>query len=128
MLAAALGLFVALAAGAEFRPWLALSQQERVALAPLASHWDKMPASQQEKLLVVARDYARLPPERQKLLHSRLSAWSRMTAEERQIARENFKKIQSLPKQDQASIRHQWLDSLCQEFGRSTPAHTAPGQ
>lgn len=125
---AALALIAGQVLSTEHRPWNALSQQERAALAPLAAHWDRMPASQQEKLLVVARDFPKLAPDRQKLLHSRLRTWSQLTAEERQIARDNFRKIQSMPKQDQASIRQQWLDSLCQEFGTPAPGRAVSGQ
>ncbi len=128
ILAALVSLSAAQASGAELRPWSALSQQEQAALAPLAGLWDRMPATQQDKLLAVARGYPRLSPDHQKRLHARLNAWSRMTAEERQIARENFKKIQSLPKQDQASIRQRWLDSLCLEFGKPASDAPAPGR
>jgi hypothetical protein len=128
MLFAALSLVTALSLAADLRPWTRLSQQEKTALAPLASDWDNMPAAQREKLLVVARDFPKLSPQRQKLLHSRLHSWSQLTSEERQIARDNFRKIQALPKQDQTSIRQQWLDSLCQEFGHSAPQSPASGR
>ncbi len=105
------------AVAAEVRPWQRLNQAEKTALAPLAADWDSLPDKQRERLLVVAKDYPSLSPDRQKLLHARLRAWTRMTAEDRQIARDNYRKIQALPKQDQSSIRQQWLDSLCREFG-----------
>lgn len=115
------------ASAAEPRTWNELGKAEQAALAPLSADWNSMPARQREKLLVVARDFPTLSPGRQKLLHSRLRAWSRLTAEERQIARDNYRKIQALPKQDQASIRQQWLDSLCREFGRpADPEKPAP--
>ncbi len=123
---------LALAAGfspaADHRAWSQLSPQEMAALSPVASKWNDMPARQQEKLLAVAREYPKLSPERQKLLHSRLRSWSRLTSEERQIARDNYKKIQALPRQDQLRIRQQWLDSLCQEFGRPATGSTGPGK
>jgi hypothetical protein len=109
------------------RSWSKLSPQERDALAPLASRWDGMPTQQRERLLIVARDYPKLSPEQQKRLHSRLRSWTQMTAEERQIARDNYKKIQAMPKQDQSSIRQQWLDSLCKEFGSPAPESPLPG-
>ena len=105
-----------LAAGAP--AWAKLSPEARSALAPLAQSWDNMPSQQREKLINVARAYPGLSPQQQRLLHSRLRAWSGMTREERQIARDNYKKIQALPEADQGRIRQQWLDSLCQEFGR----------
>lgn len=127
---AALALFACFSSSfpfaAEFRAWSQLSPQEMAALAPVASSWDSMPAKQQEKLLAVAREYQKLSPERQRVLHSRLRSWSRLTSEERQIARDNYKKIHALPKQDQTSIRQQWLDSLCQEFGQVRTESTRP--
>lgn len=108
------------------RPWAQLSAPERTALAPLASSWDTMPASQREKLLGVARGYPHLSPQQQRLLHSRLRTWSSLSSEERQIARDNYRKIQALPPADQARIRQQWLDSLCQEFGRPGQAPSSP--
>lgn len=110
---------------AELHPWARLTPLEMEALAPVASIWDDMPARQQEKLLAVAAEFHKLSPERQKLLHSRLRSWSRLTSEERQIARDNYKKIHGLPEQDQISIRQQWLDSLCQEYGKTAPEATS---
>ena len=110
------------------RAWTRLSPQERDALAPLASRWDAMPMQQREKLLVVARDYPKLTPQQQQRLHSRLRSWSQMTPDERQIARDNYKKIQAMPKPDQSSIRQQWLDSLCKEFGSPVTESSTPGR
>ncbi len=111
---------------AETTPWRQLSAQERGALAPLAQDWDHFPAPQQERLLKVARGYERLPPQQQQLLQARLRAWSRMTPEQRRIARDNYRNIQTLPKQDQIQIKQQWLDSLCQEFGPTSKPPLSP--
>ncbi len=100
------------------RAWQQLASPEQAALAPLAADWDRMPGLQRERLLLVARGYSRLTPPQQKLLHSRLRAWARMTHDQREAARENFRRIQTLPKTDQDQIKQQWLDSLCQEFGQ----------
>ncbi len=99
------------------RAWTELRPDERHALEPLAGVWDRLPSNQREKLLEVARGFQDLDPRRQKLLHARLGSWARMTPEERRIARDNYRKIQSLPRQDHAKISQQWLDSLCKKFG-----------
>lgn len=117
----ALLLVACITQAADAPPWAKLTSQERAALAPLAKFWDRMPSSQREKLIAVAHGYPDLEPQQQKLLHARLRSWSQMSTQERQIARENYKKINALPKADQSSIRQQWLDSLCQEFGRPDP-------
>lgn len=121
-------LVASLSQAADPRPWAKLTPQERTALAPLANTWDKMPATQREKLIAVAHGYPNLDARQQRLLHARLRSWSQLSAEERQIARENYKKIHALPKADQSSIRQQWLDSLCQEFGRPAPGPASPAQ
>lgn len=124
----ALLLVASLLQAADSRPWARLTPQERTALAPLEKSWDKMPPPQREKLIAVAHGYPDLAPKQQKMLHARLRSWSRLSTEERQIARENFKKIDALPKADQSSIRQQWLDSLCQEFGRPAPGPASPAK
>lgn len=124
----ALLLVASLLQAADSRPWTKLTPQERTALAPLANTWDKMSTTQQEKLIAVAHGYPNLDPQQQRLLHARLRSWSQLSTEERQIARETYKKIHALPKADQSSIRQQWLDSLCQEFGRPASGSTSPAQ
>jgi hypothetical protein len=122
------GLGAAPGLAAESRPWARLSAPEQAALAPLASAWDAMPPGQRAKLLNVARGYPKLAPQQQRLLHSRLRSWAGLSSEERQIARDNYRKIQALPQADQARIRQQWLDSLCQEFGGPGQAPAAPSR
>lgn len=124
----ALLLVASLLQAADSRPWARLTPQERTALAPLEKSWDNMPAPQQEKLIAVAHGYPDLAPQQQRMLHARLRSWSRLSTEERQIARENYKKINALPKADQSSIRQQWLDSLCQEFGRPASGPATPAK
>ena len=128
ILLATLALLAESSLAADSRSWSQLSPQEMAALAPVEANWDSMPARQRQKLLAVARAYPKLSPERQRLLHSRLSSWSRLTSEERQIARDNYKKIHAMPQQDQLSIRQQWLDSLCQEFGKTASESARPGK
>ncbi|MEW5770672.1 MAG: DUF3106 domain-containing protein [Pseudomonadota bacterium] len=105
-----------LALAGEPRPWSQLTPQERAALAPLASEWHTLPVPQQEKLLQVAHRFASLPPNRQQLLHRRLRAWAHLTTEQRQAARQNLSRIQTLPAADQKKIKQRWLDALCDEY------------
>ncbi|MCP5278269.1 MAG: DUF3106 domain-containing protein [Thiobacillus sp.] len=107
-------------------PWSGLSTAERSALAPLASDWNLFPGVQQERLLAVARHYPTLSPQQQLLLQKRLRAWSRLTPEQRQAARQNLSRIQTLPAEDQAKIKQRWLDALCKEF--SPPGGDAPAK
>lgn len=111
---------------AEDPAWQALPPQEQAALAPLAGDWHHFPAQQKERLRKVAQGYARLTPAQQQRLQARLSAWSHMTPEQRRVARDNYRSIQALPKQEQRQLKQQWLDSLCQEFTPAAGPRPAP--
>ncbi|MDP2786898.1 MAG: DUF3106 domain-containing protein [Pseudomonadota bacterium] len=123
--------FLALAfsalAGAESAPlWTELSIPERTALTPIAYDWDHLPAQQRLKLLKVAKEFARLSPTQQQIFYSRLQPWTRMTQAQRDAARDNFKKLQELPKPEQAQIKRLWTQTVGAESAQ--PAGAASGQ
>ncbi len=117
--------FAVMADGAD---WSALTQRQQTALAPLAADWGHLPEFQRNKLLLVAERYDQLTPQQQRLLHARLRSWTHMTPEQRQTARNNYKSIQTLSKQDQANMKQQWLDSLCQEYGLPVSKESRSGR
>lgn len=125
VLAIAVGLMASTAMAGQ-RPWAELTPAERTALAPLANDWNTFPATQQERLMGVAKRYPSLTPQQQQLLQKRLRAWSRLTPEQRQAARQNLSRIQTLPQEDQAKIKQRWLDALCKEFAAQGDEH--PGK
>ena len=111
-----LALYAGTGIASDQRSWSNLTGQERAALAPLAADWDRFPADQQQRLLLVAKRYPSLTPQQQHLLQKRLRSWSKLTPEQRQAARQNLSRIQTLPETDQAKIKQRWLDALCKEF------------
>lgn len=70
--------------------WQSLSTEQKTALAPLASEWDKMDAVRQKKWLGVANKYSNMKPEEQQRVQERVQAWGKMTPEQRMAVRENF--------------------------------------
>lgn len=109
--------------------WAELSIPERTALTPIAYDWDHLPAQQRLKLLLVAKEFAKLSPTQQQIFYSRLQPWTRMTQAQRDAARDNFKKLQELPKPEQAQIKRLWTQTVGSEAAQSAqPAGPSSGQ
>ena len=51
------------------------ARQQR-ALAPLAADWDELTEPHKRKWLALSRNYAKLPPADQEILHSRMTEWA----------------------------------------------------
>lgn len=102
--------------------WAELSIPERTALTPIAYDWDHLPAQQREKLLKVAKEFAKLTPTQQQIFYSRLQPWTRMTQAQRDAARDNFKKLQELPKPEQTQIKRLWTQTVGSESAQPGPA------
>jgi hypothetical protein len=79
--------------------WSRLSTAEHVALAPFASQWDSFSDERKRKWLKVASRYAKLSPDAQKRLHDRMTEWTRMTPDQRRVARENYQVSKELPRE-----------------------------
>lgn len=92
--------------------WTELSIPERTALTPIAYDWDHLPVQQRLKLLKVVKEFAKLTPTQQQIFYARLRPWTRMTQAQRDAARDNFKKLQELPKPEQAEIKRLWTQTV----------------
>lgn len=101
--------------------WTELSIPERTALTPIAYDWDHLPAAQRQKLIKIAQEFAKLTPTQQQIFYTRLQPWTRMTQAQRNAARDNFKKLQELPKPEQAQIKRLWMQTV---GSGSSPADT----
>ena len=92
--------------------WMQLSIPQRTALTPIAYDWDYLPAEQRLKLLKVVKEFARLTPKQQEIFYTRLKPWTRMTQAQRDAARDNFNKLQELPKSEQIQIKRLWIETV----------------
>jgi len=106
--------------------WTELSIPERTALTPIAYDWDHLPAQQRQNLLKITKEFAKLTPTQQQIFYSRLQPWTRMTQAQRDAARDNFKKLQELPKPEQAQIKRLWTQTVGSESAQF--AQPASGQ
>lgn len=94
--------------------WTNLSSDEKNALAPLASEWDKMDATRQKKWLGVSHKYSNMKPEEQQRVQERIKTWVKMTPEQRMSVRENFANT-SKKTPEQKSAQWQQYQQLSEE-------------
>ena len=79
--------------------WSLLTPLQQQALKPLASQWDSISEGQKRKWLEISKNYPSLPPEDQTKMHSRMTDWVSLSAQERAQARFNFGKTAELSKE-----------------------------
>jgi hypothetical protein len=77
--------------------WTDLSPQRQEALKPLAGEWDKLSDLRKKKWLVVADKYPSMKPEEQMRLQARMADWAKLTPEQRNTARETYRRTKAVP-------------------------------
>jgi Protein of unknown function (DUF3106) len=82
----------------ESRPtWSQLTPQQQAALKPIQADWSTLDASRKKKWLAVAQRYQKMTLEDQARMHSRMTAWSKLTPIQRTQARDNYSAVLSSP-------------------------------
>lgn len=76
---------------------------DRQALLPLADEWDDMDALQKKKWLAISGKFAGLNPEQQARLQVRMREWSKLTPDERHVARESYSRAKGLGKEQKTA-------------------------
>lgn len=106
--------------------WTELTPAQQEALAPLASHWDAMSEGRRRKWIALSHNFKSLSGEEQEKLHSRMSEWAGLSAQERIQARLNFAQTKKLAPEEK---RAQWeayqalSDEERKELATHAPAH-----
>ena len=80
--------------------WQQLTALQKQALAPLGAQWSALSGQQQKKWLALSQNFTQLSVSEQITLHARMSDWVSLSPRQRNLARLNFNKLQSLPKED----------------------------
>ena len=106
-LALSLGLGLAMPSHAARLTWAQLPPTEQQALAPLQTHWARMPEAAQLRWRAIAQRDPKLAPQQQIRLHKRMQQWAQLSPEERQAARTNFRAAQHQREQS-AQSRAKW--------------------
>jgi hypothetical protein len=77
--------------------WGGLTAEQQAALKPLAPYWNGISEPHKRKWLALSRNFAAMTPEDQTTLHSRMTEWAGLSAQQRAQARLNFAEVKRLP-------------------------------
>ena len=91
--------------------WQDLSEDQRIALAPLQKLWAKMSDFQKQKWLVISKNYMLMGQDEQSRLQSRMNDWVSLSNQERAVARLNFAEVNKLS-EDQKRVKWEAYQAL----------------
>ncbi len=109
LLAAGLALGAVVAAqpgagkGANGPAWSTLSPAQQAALAPLKRDWPEIDSERKQKWLDIAARFPAMPADERERVQARMTAWSRMSPEERGRARLQFQEARQISPQQRQS-------------------------
>ncbi len=125
--------------------WASLTVEQQQVLAPLAREWNKLLPEQRVKWLGIAKRYPTMTPVGQKRVQTRMQKWAKLTPQQREQAREQYRSIRKLADRREELRRH-WAEyqalpphekrmfdvppnyvSPAERRQRKTPAKTKPG-
>jgi hypothetical protein len=88
--------------------WRELSPEQREALSPLAADWDKFDADRKKKWVAIAAKYPDMSPEGKQRFHERMPQLAKLTPEQRETTRENFRRAYSLPADQRLALTQKY--------------------
>ncbi len=80
--------------------WRELTPMQQQSLAPLATKWDTLNETQKRKWIALSQNFPRMPVAEQAKLHSRMTEWASLSAQQRAQARISFGETQAIPPDD----------------------------
>ena len=66
--------------------------------------------ARRQGILATVKHYPKMKPEEQQRYSERLVDWAKMSAEQRNAARERYKKLRSLPPEHREQIKRNWTE------------------
>lgn len=109
--------------------WAELTVQQQTALRPLAPGWDTISEAQKRKWLEISKGYPSLTPEGQSIMHSRMTEWVGLSAQQRAQARLNFATTKELSKEltpEEKQAKWQTYQALSVEEKQKLAAKASP--
>ena len=111
LLVLALGAGAAVAAPKDQGPqWASLTADQQQALAPLSGEWNKLSKPHKTKWLGIAKRYPAMKAEEQKRVQMRMQKWAKLTPEQRDQAREQYRSIGKLAPDRREELRRHWAE------------------
>ncbi len=103
--------------------WNELSATQKQALAPLSADWETLERQRKLKWLEVANRYPGMKPEEQQRSQERMREWTRLTPEQRRVARDTYARVQTLPPEKRAELLEKY-QNLPEEKKRQLEAES----
>ena len=105
--------------------WEVLNTPQKLALYPLAERWALLSEVQKRRWLALAQTFPALPEQEQEKLHSRMTEWASLSAQQRNQARLNYADSNRLARDNKLA---QWeaYQALSEEEKRQLAARAAP--
>ena len=97
--------------------WSELNLSQQLALQPLAEHWDSLSLGHKRKWLAITRNYPKMSPEEQTVMHSRMTGWATLSQQQRAQARLNFAEVKQVPA-DERKAKWEAYQALSEERKR----------
>ncbi|MDO8348097.1 MAG: DUF3106 domain-containing protein [Rugosibacter sp.] len=117
--------------------WAELSADQQKILAPLSNDWNEMDTFQRKKWLGIAQRYPHMAEEEKVRTQHRMTAWAKLTSEERKLARTKYKKLQKASPEKREAVKQKWeeyqslpedekarLKSEAERKKKSVPGHS----
>ena len=89
--------------------WASLTVEQQQVLAPLAREWNKLLPEQRAKWLGIAKRYPSMTPVGQKRVQTRMQKWAKLTPQQREQAREQYRSIRKIAERRE-ELRRQWAE------------------
>jgi len=80
--------------------WAALSKEQKMALHPLATGWEKLSDVQKKKWITLSANFSKMTQADQAKLHERMVQWAALSPKQREHARLNFAEAQKITPQE----------------------------
>jgi len=90
--------------------WAALNVDQQPTLAPLAGEWDKLSKPHKTKWLGIAKRYPGMKTEEQRRVQTRMQKWAKLTPQERDQAREQYRSIGKVAPDRREELRRYWAE------------------
>jgi hypothetical protein len=98
--------------------WAELTADQQMILAPLKEDWDNLSQTTRRKWVGIAKRYPTMNAKEQERVQRRMHSWAALTPEQRQQARENYKRMAK----QRAAKKNQKLAERWAEY-QSLPPH-----
>lgn len=88
--------------------WAELTTAQQTALSPLQSEWNNLDQPRKRKWLGVAARFPQMSADEKTRIQRRMQAWSNLTPEERQVARDSYRDLSKMPEAQRQVVRQKW--------------------